>query len=313
MLTRWLTGLETVKRATTPEERQAIYRFRYSVYVEELGRELGGADHTKKTVSDHDDEMDFSIHLCTGGLDALTGSVRVRAWAPGRIPDEDFELLSMELFPDIRNQAVSELGRLMIRPTMRGKLVLPSLARAVYKTAVEKGCDLSFCYCAPGLVQHYRKLGFRPYAAPLVPTVDGMHVGLIAVLSDASYLRRMSSPVAGLVKKYYGPGKRRPFKLESLGDVLDLQAAPVEMQPDRIWDEVQQEFLHEEQDTPSFLESLSESSVKLMTRKGFIIDVKQGTLVTKEGYGEREMFIILDGVFEVLSSNGRRLAVMDKW
>ena len=54
MLASWLTSLEQVHEAKTPEAREAIYRFRYTVYVEELGRELGGADHDRKRVCDED-------------------------------------------------------------------------------------------------------------------------------------------------------------------------------------------------------------------------------------------------------------------
>lgn len=65
----------------------------------------------------------------------------------------------------------------MIPPTMRGKLVVPSLARACYEyLAGEFGARLAFGYCNAGLVRHYRKLGFRPYAAPLIRTPDCMGV-----------------------------------------------------------------------------------------------------------------------------------------
>ena len=40
----WLTKLETVHKAETAAEREAIYRFRYQIYVEELKYEYE-ADH----------------------------------------------------------------------------------------------------------------------------------------------------------------------------------------------------------------------------------------------------------------------------
>jgi len=44
---RWLTKLETVRRAETAREREAVYRFRYRVYIEELNYNYE-ADHDRK-------------------------------------------------------------------------------------------------------------------------------------------------------------------------------------------------------------------------------------------------------------------------
>ena len=133
MFESWVTKLEGVHEAKTREERDAVYAFRYKVYVEELGRELGGADHVRKIVCDEDDEQDSSTQLYTGPLEDISGTVRLRIWQPGQIPKHEFEMLSMSSFPDIESRAISELGRLMIRPTLRGKLLLPSLVRSVYE------------------------------------------------------------------------------------------------------------------------------------------------------------------------------------
>lgn len=312
MFERWLTKLETVKRATTPEEREAIYRFRYTVYVEELGRVLGGADHTKKTVTDPDDEKDFSVHLYTGTPDELTGSVRLRCWEPGGVPQSDFQLLSMDDFPDIKTSRVAELGRLMIRPTLRGKLILPSLARATYEhLAGEFRGDLAFCYCAPGLVHHYRKLGFRPYSGRIVDTVDGIHVAMVCVLSDGIYLKEQGSPVAALAKTYYTRA-RRDADMRRYESVLDVEQVPIEMDGDRVWGQVQDAFVQADSQTKTFLEMLPAPAHALLKEHGMVLDLTKDTLVTKEGYGERELFIILDGAFEVLAKNGRRVAVLGK-
>ena len=45
MLIQWLMGLEKVLRAETLQEREAIYRFRYRVYVEELKKGFLDVDH----------------------------------------------------------------------------------------------------------------------------------------------------------------------------------------------------------------------------------------------------------------------------
>jgi len=309
----WLTKLEQVHEAKSREERDAVYAFRYKIYVEELGRELGGVDHVRKVVCDEDDEQDGSVLLYTGPLDDISATVRLRIWQPGRIPGREFEMLSMSKFPGIEERTISELGRLMIRPTLRGKLLLPSLVRSVYERGVVAGVDLGFCYCAPGLVPHYRKLGFRPYAAPLVPTVDGLEVPLVGIASDAKYLKQMGSPVASLVSRFYGtgPGKRPPFDLSTLGDLLDPGGSSIELERDQIWQEVQDGLLQDAA-ASSILDGLSEAAVRKLTTKGFLLDVARDTLVTRAGHGQRELYIVLQGTLEVLSAEGRRLTVLGR-
>lgn len=313
MFEPWLTKLEQVHEAKSREERDAVYAFRYEIYVEELGRDIGGVDHVRKVVCDEDDEQECSVLLYTGPLEEISATVRLRIWQPGRIPRHEFDMLSMSKFPGIEERTISELGRLMIRPTLRGKLLLPSLVRSVYERGVAAGVDLGFCYCAPGLVPHYRKLGFRPYAAPLVPTVDGLEVPLVGIASDAKYLKQMGSPVASLVSRYYGtgPGKRPPFDLSILGDLLDPGASSIEFGRDQVWQEVQDGLLQDAA-ASSILDGLSEAAVRKLTTKGFLLDVARDTLVTRAGHGQREMYIVLEGTLEVLSAEGRRLTVLGR-
>ena len=306
-----LAKLDVVHEARTPEERHAVYAFRYAVYVEELGKELPGVDHERRVVVDDDDEADTSTILYTGSLDAVTSTVRIRAWPPVRVPGDVVDMFSLSLFPGIEDTTISEVGRLMIRPGLRGKLLLPALVREIYERSVQAGVDLAFCYCAPGLVRHYRKLGFRPYAAPLVPDSDGLHVPMVAILSDAGYLKSVCSPTASLVSKYYGrgAGKRRPFDVATLGGLLDPASATVELGSDKIWQEVQDGLMQHHTGSP-ILEGLTDAEVRKLTAKGFMIKVDAGTLVTRTGNGEREMFVVLDGALEVRTESDLRLDVL---
>lgn len=311
MFARWFPSLETVHRATTPEERQAIYRFRYTVYYEELGRLLGNPNHETRTVSDEDDERDVSVHLYTGTPQNLTGSLRLKCWPPGEIPKDYFDMYNMSIFPDIEHLRVAELGRLMIRPTLRGGMHLLSITRAAYEYLARdfKG-DLAFCFGAPGLVRHYRKLGFTLYPCPLIPTPDGMNVGLVSVLSDDEQHRRVGSPVGNMARRYYSREKRERDR-EIFGPCVCEESAPLEVDPQRVWAEVEANLM-QGTEKPSMLDSLPPSVVRLMTSKGFIIDVAAGTVVTKAGHGEREMYVILDGVFEVFDALDRRVAMLTR-
>ena len=47
--------------AETDEQKEAVYRFRYTVYVEEMGRYQGSADHAgRRLVEPEDDQWNSS-------------------------------------------------------------------------------------------------------------------------------------------------------------------------------------------------------------------------------------------------------------
>ncbi len=311
MLTRWLTRLESIHRATTREELEAVYRFRYTVYVEEYGRELGRDTQDREWVHDADDEKPYSTILYSGSVDDMTGSVRLRHWRPGEVPQAEAEALSMHLFPDIDQRRVAEIGRFMIRRSLRGRLLLASFARAAYdQLAGEERSDLTFCYCSPGLVRYYRKLGARPFGGVLVPTVDGMMVPLVSVMSDHAYYRRMGSPLAPLVRRHFGPGKRPPVDATPYLRLFESDSH-LELEPEKVWEELHEAVVEQRTAAAKLLESLSPELIRRMSKGGFLMDVPEGTLVTRQGFSEQEMYVVLDGLFEVLDDD-RRLCVMSR-
>ena len=308
MLERWLSGIERVHRADTPEEREAIYRFRYGVYVEELKRAIGGVDHRRRRVCDADDEMPWSTHLYVGTPDAVAGAVRIRVWEPGRVPPADADALSLDLFPNAAELRISEIGRFMIRPTMRGRLLLPALAHAGYDLlAGEKAADLAFCTCRPGLVGYYRRLGARPYGGRMVAAPEGLEVPLVSVLSDEATFRKMGSPMAPLVKRHFGQGKRPPVDPAPFAHLFREDVQSVETDPEAIWKELESRLLQPGEGPQTFFEALGEDVTRRLSGYGVVLSTPPGTLVTREGHAERELFVVFDGDYEV-RAGGRKLA-----
>ncbi|MDH3402455.1 MAG: cyclic nucleotide-binding domain-containing protein [Acidobacteriota bacterium] len=306
MLRQWLTKLEPVHRAASREELEAVYRFRYTVYYEEYGRSLGIVNHDKRWVWDEEDETEFATILYTGSPSDVTGTVRLRHWPPGAVPEHILHELSMDVLPDIERRHTAEIGRFMIRKGLRGRLLLASFAREAYDLLCgEQGSELIFCYCAPGLVHYYRKLGARPFGGRLVPTPDGAMVPLVSVVSDYDYFRRSGSLMAPLVRRHFGPGKREPVDLEPYLPFFESDNQPVEVDPEQVWGALQEAVVEDDSAAASFADSLPEPTLKKLTERGFIVNVTAGTLVTRQGYGEEEMFIILDGIFE--ARDGERL------
>lgn len=298
-------SLEPVNIAETEAEREAIFAFRYSVYAAELGRKLGNADHEHKLVHDPEDVKPYTTLLyTTDSAGGLTGTVRIRQWGPGEVPAKDWDAFCMERFPGLRQMRTAEIGRLMIEPGHRGQSGLLSMATAVYQVCAAHAVDAGFANCATGLVRHYRLLGFRTYAGDLVPTPDGIEVPLVLVASDRAYLDQVGAFIAPFTDVFFGPDQHPPVDIGPWAQVLDADSAPVNFDAAAVWERVDR-LRHAAAERPSVLGSLSDGTVRKLTEKGFLMSVPAGELLTEKDLTQREIFVILDGLFEVHDGDRR--------
>jgi Cyclic nucleotide-binding domain/Acetyltransferase (GNAT) domain len=307
-----IDALEPVHIAHTETERDAVFRFRYSVYVEELGRKLGNADHDARRVHDDEDDKPYTILLYTADDDGkLTGTIRVRHWRPGDVPEKDWTAFSMGRFDGLTEFGTAEVGRLMIKPDHRGQLGLVSIACALYQlAATELAVDVGFLNCATGLVRHYRLLGFRTYAGRLVPTPDGIEVPLVLFPGDRAYLEQMGSFLAPFYDVFYGASRRAPIDVARFASLLDADSTPVQVDSAAVWARVNR-VRGAAGRQPRTLDALSEETVRRFSEQGFLMKVPAGELLTEKGLAQQEIFLILDGTFEVHDGD-RRLRVIGR-
>ena len=64
-----------IHMAQTEEEKLAVYRFRYHIYVEEMGRYTTTADHSARRLADPEDDRSCVVYA-TDGADVI-GSLRI--------------------------------------------------------------------------------------------------------------------------------------------------------------------------------------------------------------------------------------------
>jgi len=303
---------ETVSVATTQEEREAIYHFRYQVYVEELRRDYPDADHDRKWLRDEDDEQDYTVNLYMGPPDQILSVVRLLIWPAGQVPEDYHRSFSMEIFPGIEDLVTSEIGRLMVKPSARGKTVFPSLINAMYEHLVQRDSQLSFLYCVPGLVKHYRRnLGTRPYGGRLIQAGSSVGIPMVIIVSDSDHFAQSGAIVSDLSKKYFDTGKRPKLDVSRFSGVLEGDAVPIKLDEAAVWGQFQHQLFEDESSVPTFLSSLSSEAVRKLTTSGFILNLSTGDVVAKSGTEEREVYVILNGLFEVIDQD-HRLAILEK-
>src|SRR5262249_11369485 len=156
---------------------------------------------------------------------------------------------------------VAQVGRLVVHPTVRGKLLLPVLLRGGFEFLVgEASVDLAFVDCLPGIVSHYRRLGALPYGGRLIALGYGQGIPLVLIPSDLERLERLRSPVGHVARKYFGPGKRPRLDLAPFRHLLEGSALPVEFAPDLVWNEVERCLLPDGAAAPAIMAGLRAES-----------------------------------------------------
>ncbi len=137
----------------------------------------------------------------------------------------------------------------------------------------------------------------------------------LEIVEPAAGVAAAGAPAAGLRATGVQPdgpadsatpaaGARRPLDLAPFGHLVERGATGIEFGAERVWRQVRQAL----STLPdSVLESLPQEEVRELVGQGLIIDVPAGIMVTPKGSGERELFVVLEGEFEVID-DGRCLS-----
>src|SRR5256885_428696 len=78
-----------------------------------------------------------------------------------------------------RGHKLAYLERMMVRPTLRGRMQFPSMIWHGYALLAREGVDICVITSVPGLVRHYVNMGGRPYGARLVEGASSAEVPLM--------------------------------------------------------------------------------------------------------------------------------------
>jgi len=270
--------------ARTAEEREAIYRFRYSVYGEELRLlEAPGIDHARKMLPQPQDVLPETRLFYTGTPRAMTGAYRASIW--DEPPPAMVEELSLAHVPRVGRVAYIE--RMMVRPSLRGRLLFAGMLWHGYPMLVREGVDVCLVACMPGLAKYYVSMGARPYGARLIEGGASMALPLMILMHDVSYLRRIGSFMAPQARKY-----GRPFDPAPFAPLFDPAAQPVVFERERIFAELRER-------NPPLFQDLGRLALQRIAQSAFVLRMKKGELVVRKGTFDREMYLVLSGALDV--------------
>ena len=188
-----------VRQAVSETEREAIYRFRYEVYVQEMGCKQVYADHDRRIITEPLDETGRIFGAWCDGT--VVGTVRINFARSGDLGDYP-QLYSMERAGCFHPTCTSITTKFMVAKPHRGGPVARLLFLTAYQDARQAGIEFNFMDCNPPLVPFFRKWGWRLYTAPVHHPEYGHVIPMVIALSDRGYLEQVRSLFVKPAREY---------------------------------------------------------------------------------------------------------------
>lgn len=185
-----------IRFARSETEREAVFRFRFEVFVEELGRQPSLADYQRRLLFD---DLDETAHI----LAAYEGEQVVGTLRTNFLRECDsvagFPFLATVTPRDRYHTSVTT--RAAVGAVWRGGTLFARLARAVFRFGVENDIRFDFIVSRAGLQEQYRRLGYRPFGDTVLHPDAGQVLPMRLDLWNVDHLREVGSPFAPLVAR----------------------------------------------------------------------------------------------------------------
>lgn len=180
-----------VRQVRSARDLRQVGRFRYAVYVSEMGRPQKNADHQQLLIID---DLDLgSIVLAAWDAGRVVGTCRVSFCHSCDIgPYEQWyraPQVAKASWPD----ATAILTRLMVAPERRGSLLAMKLASEAFLLGQRNGIRCALMDCNEHLLLFFAAMGWR-----LVGNFDHPEYGLVYThlfdLDDFAHMAKIRSP-----------------------------------------------------------------------------------------------------------------------
>ncbi len=271
--------------ATSPEEREAVFRFRYSVYVEEMGRYQGSADHAGRRLVEPEDDQSWVFFAREG--DDVVGTARL-SWGAKGFSDRQIDEYSVAPFlAEVSPEHLAIGERVMVTPRLRGSGLVDELLAARNDVAVDHDVRIQFSCCEPHLLSLYLGQGRRTYADKNINSPEAGYLIPLVVFprgTDALVDPETGALPDCVARVLAGGGAVLSPLMTSATDYEDQLRAT----------------LHEieAQDISAF-HGFTDDEVERCLARSNVIECAAGDRVLKKGGVARTVFVLLDGTLEV--------------
>ena len=284
--------------AVTDEQKDAVFRFRYQVYVEEMHRYRSIADHRKRQLREDVDDRS-RLYLVTD-KGRTVGALRF-SWG-GDAPFIDRHIVQYDLKPFLDCMPPEQLvvgERFMVAPEYRGTDLLFRMFQTYLKFANDHRIQLIIGDCEPHLLNLYMGLGFRTYTKRNVNSPEtGYLIPLVMVPEDMGYMRRIGSPLLKVLADF-GDDVRIPGAAAELLARETAVTSQIFAERDEYWSQVYDALNKVENERTSPFDGMTGEQAASCLGKSSTIECVTGDRVVKKGNVARNMFIVLSGTLEV--------------
>jgi hypothetical protein len=187
-----------IRKVRTTSEARAVFRLRYEVYIEELGRAQRYADHAARTI---EEPLDACANVfCAYDGARLVGTVRSN-YARGSSLDEYETLYEMQRCGAAHPQSTSVTTKLVVVPDYRPSMLACRLAAATYYTGLCDGVLFDFVDVYPPRVPFFERLGYRVHLPQAMHPEYGAVIVMRLGMRDARQLAAVNSPFLRLLAR----------------------------------------------------------------------------------------------------------------
>jgi predicted GNAT family N-acyltransferase len=147
-----------IRLITGEADSDALFAFRYKIYVEEMGRPQKYADHKTCRISDPLDDTGYNFAAYQA--DRIVGCVRVNLAKDGGL-EYYRTLLGMDEVGSLWPGNVSLCTRLMVAPEFRGTMLAAKLASECYRLGLNHEVIVNYIDCNDHLTEFFARLGYE--------------------------------------------------------------------------------------------------------------------------------------------------------
>jgi hypothetical protein len=277
--------------AESPEEREAVYRFRYSVYVEEMGRYQGSADHSGRRLVEPEDDVSWVFYAREDGGDVV-GTARL-SWGAQGFSERQVDEYSLAPFlAELPHEHLAIGERVMVTPRLRGSGLVDQLMAVRNDVAIANDVRIQFSCCEPHLLSLYLGQGRRTYASKNINSPEAGY--LIPLVAFPQGTDKLLDDVSGTLPP-------------SIAQVLDGSGGAVRsplMSGAADYEDQLRATLHEiEAEDVSAFHGFTDEEVDRCLARSNVIECAAGDRVLKKGGVARNVFVVLAGALEVRSDD----------
>ncbi len=284
--------------AGSEEERNAVYAFRYRVYVEELQLSPPEADHARRQLRDPLDDVGIAFAIWRD--DRVVGSLRTVHLAD--LADPRMLIDKFELGPALAGFAAGAIvttSRFMLDPKVRHGRAIYDMMEAAYQDAMRRGVRLNYGDCSPHLLPFYEHLGYRRYTRAYNDTSYGYKLPILMLTRDHAWFERVGSPLARVVARHADDADARAWFRATYPAFADVESAAF-LPEGAFFDLLQERVGSDPLHRLSVLAGLERDEAQRFLDQATLIRAQKGDRIVCQGERDETVYVLLSGITEVV-------------